>query len=142
MSKMIIYESESLRSVESYLKSNSVRDQLRLEFGDRFYEQPSEDIVSFIRKLVESETDFILEKAMVSVLHCDEDAIDIVDTNHQVIRFNGKYFDYTAQKYNDSFDNKILDANVPVVQTIIYNNDQVRPTASTIKYYVMLGETK
>lgn len=140
---MIIYEAESLRSIDALLRGETVKDALIEEFGNDFSsEQDSEMIIDFICNYVESMSDFIVDKAMVSVLHCTGDTIDIVDTNHQVLRFNSKYYDYTARKYNDSFDDKILDGNIPVVQDIIYNDDQVRPTASTIKYYVMLGERK
>ncbi len=139
---MIIYEAESLRSVESFLRGETLKTALIEEFGKDFSLQSPEEVIDFVCNYVESMTEFIVEKAMVSVLHCSEDAVDIVDTNHQVVRFNGKYYDYTARQYDDSFDENILNGNIPVIQPIIYTNDQVRPTISTIKYYVMLGEKK
>ncbi len=139
---MIIYEVESSRSIENFLRSRSLIEILKDEFGKDYENSDDEEIIDFIRNYTESETEVLPDKAMVTVLHCDGDAIDIVDTNHQVIRFNGKYFDYTAKRYNNSFDEKILDGNIPVVQPIIKTEDQVRPTISTVKYYVMLGETK
>ena len=61
------------------------------------------------------------------------DNIDIIDTVHPVINYNGNYYDYTAQRYNNSFDDLISTTNIPITQSIIHSDNQINSNLSTVK---------
>lgn len=132
---------ESYQDVELYLRSSDLVEKLVAEFGEEFYNDSDYgEVTNYIQGIVSDmfdNTTVTVEKVIVCRV-VDSD-IDIINTAHYVINFNGNYYDYTAQAFNDSFNGLISTANIPVVQTIIHSDNQINSNLSTVKGYVLLG---
>lgn len=131
---------ESYQDIELYLRGSDLIEKITDKFGDDFYNIDSEDVSNYIQQLISDMFDSTLvtiEKVIVCK-SIDSD-IDIINTTHYVVNFNGNYYDYTAQEFNDSFNGQISISNIPIVQRIIHSDNQINSNLSTVKGYVLLG---
>lgn len=130
---------ESYEDIEVYLRSSDLVSQIIDKFGSDFYNNP--DVVDFVddqltEKFNTSSQTYIERVVICKVVGKD---IDLVDTDHYVINYNGYYYDYTAQLFNESFDNLISTSALPVVQPVIHSDAQITDKLSTVKGYTILG---
>lgn len=132
---------ESYQDVEMYLRSSDLVERIINKFGEEFYNKSDYgEVTDYIKQTVSemfNNTMVDIEKVIVCKV-VDSD-IDIINTSHYVINFNGNYYDYTAQQFNDSFNGQIRVPNIPVVQMIIHSDNQINSNLSTVKSYVLLG---
>lgn len=132
---------ESYQDVEMYLRSSDLVEKIINKFGEEFYNKSDYgEVTNYIKQTVSemfNNTMVDIEKVIVCKV-VDSD-IDIINTSHYVINFNGNYYDYTAQQFNDSFNGQIRVPNIPVVQMIIHSDNQINSNLSTVKSYVLLG---
>ena len=101
---------------------DSTVDALLYEVGDQFPDDAPPKLSSVV------------------VLKVQGDEVEIVDSGHTVLEYNGFYYDYTPLQYNDEFNNLITEKNIPIVQKVISNDDQINDKVSTVKGYALLQE--
>ena len=135
----ILFESESYGTIESYLKSKDLVDDIREEFGDDYYNTTDDiEIFDFVRNAVLDKSAYMVDREDVVALKVT-DEINILEQVHTAIGFNGKFYDYTAQRFNEEFADLIKDGKIPVVQKIIRSDKQLRDNISSVKGYALLG---
>lgn len=130
---------ESFQDVEAYLRSSDLISKIIKEFGDDFSSY-NEEVINFVENEVESQfddTNIKVEKVVVCKVVGED--VDLINSDHYVINYNGTYYDYTAQEFNDSFNGLIKLTSIPVVQNVIHSDNQLNDKLSTIKGYVLLG---
>lgn len=130
---------ESFQDVEAYLRGSDLISKIVEEFGDDF-SLYNEEVTNFVKSEVENQfddTDVKVEKVVVCKVVGED--IDLISSDHYVINYNGTYYDYTAQEFNDSFNGLIKLTSIPVVQNVIHSDNQLNDKLSTIKGYVLLG---
>lgn len=133
---------ESYQDVEVFLRSTDLINQIIEEFGRESLvkAQSADNIVSFV--VDKTNTQFSTDEVMATntvlckVVGTD---IDVVDSRHPVVVFNGYYYDYSALAYNISFNSLIPITALPVIQKIINSDEQITDRLSTIKGYTLLG---
>lgn len=135
---MIILK-ESFQDVESYLRSSDLIDKITDEFGNDFSDFDKE-VSEFVIQIVEDQfEDQSIKTERVVVCKVVGEDVDLINSDHTVVNYNGSYYDYTAQKFNDSFNGLIKLTSIPVVQNVIHSDNQLNDKLSTIKGYVLLG---
>ena len=131
---------ESYQDVENYLRSSDLIEKIILQFGDDFYNEVDYgEVTTYVQSVINEMYGSNVVPEKVIICKVVDDNIDIIDTAHYVINFNGNYYDFTAQRYNESFDGLIGLANIPVTQSIIHSDNQINSNLSTVRGYVMLG---
>lgn len=92
-----------------------------------------------VRRVKDLYQDQSIRLEKVVVIRTDGYESDVVSSNHEVVLYNGTYYDYTAHQFSDSYNNLIGIKQIPIVQSKITNELQIDETVSSVKYYAMLG---
>ena len=75
----------------------------------------------------------------VNVYKVNKDStVDILSSEHQVLEYDGYYYDYNAKEFDQNFQESLQNI-VPCVQRIITNKDALTRFDSNIKGYSMVG---
>lgn len=132
---------ESYQDIAIFLRSSELVNMIIDEFGEDFYDKNNFGQVTefVVDKVLEMFDEPLIVDERVIVCKVVGTNVDLVDTDQYVVNFNGTYYDYTAQKYNDSFNDLINVGTIPVVQNIIHSDNQITDKLSTVKGYVILG---
>ena len=126
---------ESIQDVEKYLREGAL-EELVNEFGtDLSDKEAAEFVVSRVKE--DFDEDISIEDVVICKVIGND--VDIISQNHTVIVYNGYYYDYGAQEFNDLFSDLITAAFLPVIQKVIKSDDQISDRLSSVKSYVMLG---
>lgn len=129
---------ESIQDVESYLQSDIVYD-LKSTYGSDLSKYNDSEIIDYvIDQVLDNLGEYILSEGVVAC-QVVGDEVNIIDPSQLVIVFNGRYYDYLAQKHNELFNNQIKINNLPVIQKVIRSDNQISERISTIKGYCLLG---
>ena len=132
---------ESIQDVERYLRQIAVSD-LEAEFGKRWYEEESPaDIVSEIINQVLLRFSDQTSATRVQLFQVIGSDVNLIDPNYLVIGYNGYYYDFNAMNNNELFNNQITVSKLPITQPVIKSEYQIRENISSVKGYVMLGDT-
>ena len=130
---------ESYQDIENYLRNAELIDKLIERFGEDFYSQNRYgELIDFIDDIIEEQFGARVDGERVVICKVVDEDIDLIDTDHYVVVYNGYYYDYTAMQFSDQFEN-LSPASIPVVQKVIKSDDQIIETLSTVKGYIILG---
>lgn len=129
---------ESIQDIESYLQSDIVYD-LKSTYGSDLSKYNDSEIIDYVIDQVLDNLGEYLSSEGVVVCQVVGDEVNIIDPSQLVIVFNGRYYDYLAQKHNELFNNQIKINNLPVIQKVIRSDNQISERISTIKGYCLLG---
>lgn len=129
---------ESIQDVESYLQSDIVYD-LKSTYGSDLSKYNDSEIIDYVIDQVLDNLGEYLSSEEVVACQVVGDEVNIIDPSQLVIVFNGRYYDYLAQKHNELFNNQIKINNLPVIQKVIRSDNQISERISTIKGYCLLG---
>ncbi len=132
---------ESYQDIETYLRGAELFETIINNFGDKFYNKNKYgEVVDFVQEYVESKFEINnIEVERVIICKVVGDELDLVDTDQYVINYNGTYYDFCAQRFNNSFNNLITSAIIPVVQKVVHSDKLITDKLSTVKGYVILG---
>lgn len=126
---------ESIQDVEKYLREGAL-EELVNEFGTDLSDK---EAAEFVVNRVKEDFDEDISTEDVVICKVIGNDVDIISQNHPVIVYNGYYYDYGAQEFNDLFSDLITAAFLPVIQKVIKSDDQISDRLSSVKSYVMLG---
>lgn len=129
---------ESIQDVESYLQSDII-DDLKSTYGSDLSKYNDFEIINYIIDQVLDNLGEYISSEEVVACQVIGDEINIINPSQLVIVFNGRYYDYLAQKHNELFNNQIKINNLPVIQKVIRSDNQISERISTIKGYCLLG---
>lgn len=129
---------ESIQDIESYLQSDIVYD-LKSTYGSDLSKYNDSEIIDYVIDQVLDNLGEYLSSEEVVACQVVGDEVNIIDPSQLVIVFNGRYYDYLAQKHNELFNNQIKINNLPVIQKVIRSDNQISERISTIKGYCLLG---
>lgn len=132
---------ESYQDIESYLRGSELLESIFSKYGKNFaVELTSGEVCNYVRDLVNQmfDTDQIKVEE-VSICKATGNQFDLIESTHEVINYNGSYYDYCALAFNDSFNGLIKIANLPIVQKVVHSDKQITDRLSTVKGYVILG---
>lgn len=129
---------ESIQDVESYLQSDIVYD-LKSTYGSDLSKYNDSEIIDYVIDQVLDNLGEYISSEEVVACQVVGDEVNIIDPSQLVIVFNGRYYDYLAQKHNELFNNQIKINNLPVIQKVIRSDNQISERISTIKGYCLLG---
>lgn len=133
---------ESLQDVESFIK-NDLKKMIEDQFP-KIRKSPElvgdEEVVEFaINRIADQFPDDLRpESVTVAVVKVQGSETEIVTADHQVIKFNGYLYDFTAHQFTEEYNNLLTFGQVPVIQSRITDDSQVNEGASTVKSYVMV----
>lgn len=139
---MIKILNESLQDVDSFLK-NDIKELLSEQFPS-ISKNPEDigeiEINEFIvnRVVDEFPDEMRPELVQVVVIKVLREETEIVSGDHQVIKFNGYLYDYTAHQFTEEYNNLLTFGQIPVIQTVIKDDSQVNDGVSTVKSYALV----
>lgn len=134
---------ESLQDVSDYLRSSDLKEEVRLEYPSVVNNPASieDEVNHYIVSLVEDRfpNEPIPEIVSVVVIKIIGDISEVLSSDHQVIEFNGTFYDYTAHQYSDSYNSQITySQSIPVTQQVVTNDRQLNDGISSVKGYALL----
>lgn len=129
---------ESIQDIESYLQSEMIND-LESTYGSDLSKYNDSEIIDYVIDQVLDNLGEYISSEEVVACQVVGDEVNIIDPSQLVIVFNGRYYDYLAQKHNELFNNQIKINNLPVIQKVIRSDNQISERISTIKGYCLLG---
>lgn len=133
---------ESLQDVESFIK-NDLKKMIEDQFPE-IRKSPElvgdDEVVEFAINRIADQfpDDFRPESVTVAVVKVQGSETEIVTADHQVLKFNGYLYDFTAHQFTEEYNNLLTFGQVPVIQSRITDDSQVTEGASTVKSYVMV----
>lgn len=133
---------ETLQDVVDYLQSSELKDDLVNRFPEVKKDPSSVEygvndfiIESVIERFPDEPIPDLAEVVVIKALGSNT---EVVSTDHEVIKFNGTYYDYTAHQFSDAYSNLLSFNNVPVTQKVITNDRQINSGVSSVKSYALL----
>lgn len=133
---------ESLQDISDYLRSSELKDDIILEYPEIKNDPESVEygVNDYVISSVEARfSENILPKtADVVVLKIQGDDTEVLSSDHEVVEFNGTFYDYTAHQFSDSYNNLLTFNSIPVTQQVITNDRQLNDGVSSVKSYALL----
>ena len=130
-----MYIHEGYFETSKYIMSQEVRDLV----SDLPTDSTSEEIATFVVDIINNcqyrENTEPAQIVSVSSYKVRGETVDLLDTNHYVVLYDGYYYDYSADEFSDSFTTKV---NLPVVQRVLSSVSQVTNSNSTLRDYSMI----
>lgn len=131
---------EAIQDVERYLRQVAVSD-LEDELGKRWYDsEPAEVVRAVVDNVLQRFNDQV-STTRVQLFQVIGSDVSLIDPDYLVIGYNGYYYDFNAMNNNELFNGQITVTKLPVTQPVIKSEYQVRENISSVKGYVMLGDT-
>lgn len=137
---MIKILNESLQDVDSFLKSEVkvlIEDQIPHSKKDPNDSEVNEFIMNRVSEEFPEDTNRP-EIVSVAAIKVQGEETEVITTDHQVIKFNGYLYDYTAHRFVDEFNGLLTFGQVPVIQPVITNDSQINDKISTVKFYALV----
>lgn len=139
---MILILNESLQDVDNYLRSSELKDSILEEFPEIKNDPGSIDyeVCDFVITNISERfpNDRSPESVRAEVLKVVGDEIEVISTDHFIVKFNGTFYDFTAHQFSDSYSKLLTYNNVPVTQKVITNDLQINDGVSSVKSYALL----
>lgn len=133
---------ESIQDVESFIKDD-IKDLLADQFPD-IKKSPESvgdyEVVEFVINRVADKfpDEMRPESVTVAVVKVQGEETEIVTADHQVVKFNGYLYDFTAHQFTEEYNNLLTFAQVPVIQFVVNSDSQVNEGVSTVKSYALI----
>lgn len=133
---------EALQDVSDYLQSSDLKESLINKFPE-IREDPSSVEYGVNDFIIDSVVERFPEEPIpdlvgVIVIKVLGEESEVISTDHEVIKFNGTFYDYTAHQFSDSYSNLLSFNNIPVTQKVVTNDRQINDGISSVKSYALL----
>lgn len=135
---MKILNESNIYDISEYLLGGELQEYLYDKYTDSELNSSDTEVCQDIISICEEEfPDLVPPKIRrVNVYKVNGDQYELVDPAHDVLEYNGKYYDYTATQYNELFS--IVRYKLPVIQPVLTSYNLINSTVSSVKNYVML----